>query len=430
MKRRILILLLSALIWCDFGFCFLKDTKKLTFEFVNFNVENKFLSNKNGPPVLLVRFFKSECGVQHHVLSLYKGLLERGFNINLVVTKGTGLQRRLVEEKLPHFAVISSNQMREKDNFNLFYSATYDICKKLHIKIVHVNGSIFELEVVKKVATVLKDIVVVQQYHSYRDPELKVYKGADVLLLASQKLVQVLSQREVNSGFYPEFIEFIPPLYDESKFLNFRPTMTKERFFELNFGISLGRLPVICMIANFYPCKNHKALLYALYKLIHEYKTPAHCVFAGAEGYRGLKSTKELYYKLRLNKFVHFLGFVEDIPSLLFYSDIVALPSKEDAFPITIMEAALMKKPIILSRSTGSSGSVIIDKQTGILCDPVNYDDIALGLWSMMRNYDWSSELGEAAFIHISENFSCDRILNLYMNFYEMMVARKLNSVN
>lgn len=404
-----------ALVLLNINICFSKQINNSTFEFVNFK-NNKSVQNY-GPAVLLVRFYQVESGVQHHVLSLYKGLLEKGFNIHLAVLNGTSLQARLVDEKLSHYSIFCRDNISEKEKFNLFYSATHQICIDRKIEIIHTNGALLEFEVAKSVANAL-DLKVIQQHHSYRVPDAKYYNGSNALILASPSVADLLSKK-INRNKGVKYIKFMPPLCDDDKFLNFVPSLSKELFFESVFGTNLSGFPILLMVANFYECKNHEGLLYALQKLIYEYKLPVECFLAGADSKSREIILKNLCSELGLTKYVHFLGFVSDIPSLMFYSDIVILPSNGDAFPITILEAAFMQKAIILSQNAGSAGLVIKNKETGLLCDPKSPENIALQIKEIVKSVELKNMLATAAFEHVMKNFSKKCVLELYIDFYK-----------
>jgi glycosyltransferase involved in cell wall biosynthesis len=281
--------------------------------------------------------------------------------------------------------------------------------------------------VAKEVAKQL-NLKVVQQHHSYRVPENNIYKDADALLLASPDVAKILSNnKNKRDGCSNKVgcIKFLPPLCDENKFLNFTSNISREQFFLDNFGIKLNSAPIICMIANFYKCKNHEGLLEALNILIHKYKIPVQCVLAGKSSESRIEELRKLCKDFRLDEYVKFLGFVEDTPSLLFYSDIFILPSKGDAFAITILEAAFMHKPIILSQKAGAADLIIKDNQTGLLCDPYNSEDIALKIKKLISDSDLRTKLGSAAFDHVTKNFSTDFVLDLYVDFYKQIVSCK-----
>lgn len=292
----------------NFDFCSLKPAQSADFEFINFDHKENLVLSKNGPAVLIARFHPTESGVQHHVLSLYKGLLEKGFNAHLAVLSGTSLQQRLVDEKLSHYAISCCDNISAKDKFNLFYSATYQICKKLKIKIIHTHGASLEFDVAKKVAKTL-NLRVVQQHHSYRVPAAKYYNGADALVLASPDVSNVLNKKRKSEKLDVGTIEFIPPICNDDKFLNFVPALSKELFFKTNFGIKLNDSPLVSMVANFYKCKNHEGLLHALHDLVYKENVKIQCVLAGKASPSREKELKKLCSDFRVKQICLFFGF-------------------------------------------------------------------------------------------------------------------------
>lgn len=134
---------------------------------------------------------------------------------------------------------------------------------------------------------------------------------------------------------------YIPPFFDEERFLNYRDTSSRYKFFLQNFGITINDSPIICMVGNFYAnplYKNHQLLLHAAALLLHERKRNFQIVLAGS-GER-LQECQELARTLHIAEHVHFLGATNNIPGILFHSNMHVLPSIQEAFGIVLLEAA------------------------------------------------------------------------------------------
>lgn len=384
------------------------------------NLKNKKNTHAVGPAVLLMRFNKMENGVQHHVFSLYKGLLESGFNVHVAVTKGTNIQKKLEAAGLPHYSFACMYGTSDKIRFESYCSALNKICKNLNIKIIHVNGVMFEFRAAKEVAKQL-NLKVVQQYHYYKVPGPSFYDGADGLISASPIVAQALDQKNKEKKLGLR-IEFIPPLCDESRFVDFVSNLSREDFFYSNFGIKINKTPILCCVSNFYRCKNHEALLNAVHNLIFKQNIKVQLVLAGTGNKGRTDALKKMCENLKIEKYVYFLNFVQNIPELLFHSDIKILPSSGDAFGIVIMEAALMKKPIILSKNAGSAGIIVKHGQTGLICDPDNVENITEQIKKMVQNPDFAKKLGENAFNCVVNDFSSKNIVLQYVDFYNKLL--------
>ena len=130
--------------------------------------------------------------------------------------------------------------------------------------------------------------------------------------------------------------------------------------------------------------------------------------------------------KLKLEKYVYFLGFTTEVPSILYYSDAKILPSLQDAFPMVVIEAALMKKPIIVSNVVGSANVIIKHGQTGLICDPNNADDLAEQIKTLLQSLDYASMLGENVHKLVMEKFSLNSCLDDFEQIYKQCCKKRV----
>lgn len=408
MRVKISCIFVILLLVCEF--VFLQCSNELVHEYFPISSNDK-LSEKS-PSVLIMRFHKNETGVQHHVLALYKLLLNLRVNVNIIVIQGTTLQQRLYDEQLHHYSV---DDQRIGDDAKVFYTIVNEICVKHNVDILHIHGSYFELKVAQLVSK-SRNLNVIQQYHSYRVPKDDLLKGADAVILASPEVAKILSRNVKNNQ---KLIKFIPPLLNEDKFSEFVPKYTRDEFFKKNFGIKIKKCPILCVVANFAKCKNHEKLFKAVEKLIFKEKKDVQLVLAGKGKPDRINKLKSICKKLKIDENVYFLGFVESIPELLFHSDIKILPSMGDAFPISILEAALMKKPIILSKNAGSAGMVIVHDKTGLLCNPNDPNDIALQIKKILDDKFFATKIANNVYELVSNSFLQNTIGLDYLNLYK-----------
>jgi glycosyltransferase involved in cell wall biosynthesis len=73
--------------------------------------------------------------------------------------------------------------------------------------------------------------------------------------------------------------------------------------------------------------------------------------------------------ELGIEPCVHFLGFREDVVSILKSIDVFVLPSLQEGLPVTVLEAMACLLPIVATRVGGVPGAVV-DGQTGLLVPP------------------------------------------------------------
>jgi glycosyltransferase involved in cell wall biosynthesis len=91
---------------------------------------------------------------------------------------------------------------------------------------------------------------------------------------------------------------------------------------------------------------------------------------------------------------VHFLGFVDDIPSILKGGDVYVQPSAYDPSPRSLLEAMAMGMPCIATRVGGVEQYL---HNCGILIEPKNPQILAEEIIYLLENPDVARELGEKA---------------------------------
>jgi glycosyltransferase involved in cell wall biosynthesis len=111
------------------------------------------------------------------------------------------------------------------------------------------------------------------------------------------------------------------------------------------------------IVAEFTPRKRHKDAIEAL---ALSKKKEIHMAFAG-EGPL-LSEMKELAKSLGVAKRAHFLGFRNDIPSLLRASRAAVLTSEREGLPRSLMESACIGTPIIGADARGIRDVVLPDR--------------------------------------------------------------------
>lgn len=76
---------------------------------------------------------------------------------------------------------------------------------------------------------------------------------------------------------------------------------------------------------------------------------------------------KELIYKWQSEGLVEYLGITNDVRPIISNADCVVLPSYREGIPRTMLEAASMAKPLIVSDAPGCK-DVVINEVSGLIC--------------------------------------------------------------
>ena len=106
------------------------------------------------------------------------------------------------------------------------------------------------------------------------------------------------------------------------------------------------------------------------------------------------------------------------IPQKLEEAEVCVYPSHMEAMPIAWLEALGMGKAVVASK-LGPGPEAIIDEKTGLLCNPLDPDDIARKVIRMLSSPSESIAMGENARRDILQRFDPDRIIDANVSFYK-----------
>lgn len=93
-----------------------------------------------------------------------------------------------------------------------------------------------------------------------------------------------------------------------------------------------------------------------------------------------------------------------ELPAYLQQAEVCCFPSHVETFGIGIIEAMAMEKPVIFMQN-GPGPEVIEDRESGLLCDSWNPEDIANKILFLIKNKEMANSLGKNARKRVVENF-------------------------
>lgn len=121
---------------------------------------------------------------------------------------------------------------------------------------------------------------------------------------------------------------------------------------------------------------------------------------------------------------VHFVGYTPRTPELVAALEVAVVPSENEAFGLTAIEAMALAKPVLVSRS-GALPELVDDGRTGISFSPGDPADLATRLGELLADRGRASALGAAARREVLARFTQDRHLDgLVAAYREVLETR------
>ena len=171
----------------------------------------------------------------------------------------------------------------------------------------------------------------------------------------------------------------------------------------------------LCCVGSISYRKGQDIIIDALLKLTPEELGKIHVTFLGDGNTRAI--LEEKCEKARLTANVTFAGNRNDVNDFLLKSDIFILTSRDEGFPMAILEAERVGLPVISTDIAGIP-EMIVNGETGLIIKP-DCDD----LYPIFKNidaYDWKG-MGKKSKQMFDNNFTIEKMIEGYCSILREM---------
>ncbi len=201
----------------------------------------------------------------------------------------------------------------------------------------------------------------------------------------------------------------------------FDPGLYNKNAVRKELGISEDVI-LVGMAGRMSPGKGHEEFLRAAKRIVADSGSETNFRFIVVGGPSYGESEQELKIKnlvseLGLDSVVQLMGFRKDVPRIMSALDILAFPSHEESFGLTLTEAMAMKLPVVASGNAGVL-DIVVDNVTGILVPPKDYGALADGILKLAHDSSARKRFGEAGRKRVEEIFSIQAVVEKLEQFY------------
>lgn len=130
---------------------------------------------------------------------------------------------------------------------------------------------------------------------------------------------------------------------------------------------------------------------------------------------------RERAAKLGMIGKVNFLGWREDVKSLLASWDVLAMPSQVEGFPIAALEAMAAARPVIASQ-VGGLCELVVDGVTGRLIPPGDIDALACCMAELANDRERLVSMGSEGWKRANQQFSITAMAQQTFALYERLL--------
>jgi glycosyltransferase involved in cell wall biosynthesis len=324
----------------------------------------------SGLKVLLLQDTTNYAGTEAHVLTLAKNLAKHTAVSPLVgVTADGELHRRCAAANIPYHVLPKMPGM-----FNLAgFIAVAKMLLNREVDVVHAhNGRTSLVAVCAKLLARRGNVVLTQHFI---EPDYVnrtgiagrlaglvhrfVLANVDQHICISEAVKASFLKRQDHNAVNSDSVQVVQNGIDDVYETLDRVECRKHLISELN--VTPETRLILC-VARLEPEKDVQALLRSVSKV--DSSIPFHCVIVGDGSERS--RLEALVRDTKVQDKVSFLGFRDDVPSIMKAADIFVLPAPAEPFGLVVVEAMMAALPIV-SIDNGGPSEIVIDKQTGFL---------------------------------------------------------------
>ena len=219
----------------------------------------------------------------------------------------------------------------------------------------------------------------------------------------------------------------IPLGFNLNKFQD--DNLLKRNIFRSEFNLEED-LIAVGIIGRLTPIKNHPFFLEAVKKLLgmtsRKFK-----VFIVGDG-EDKRALEELCNKLNLtfnaegieDPLIYFTSWRKDMDAVYAGLDLVALTSKNEGTPVTLIEAQASNKPIVTT-DVGGVRDVVMPDLTAYVSDKNDSTKFATNMSLLLNNDSERLRMGSAGYNHVSELFSYKRLVRDVSELYKNLLNEK-----
>jgi len=137
-----------------------------------------------------------------------------------------------------------------------------------------------------------------------------------------------------------------------------------------------------------------------------------------------LDELKKMVSQFRLEEYVVFAGYQENIPEVMRAFDIFVMPSRQEAFGLVAIEAMAMECPIVISNG-GSAEEIVGREEFGLTVRPNDAFDLQRQIRHMLDNPMERIQMGQRARAHVRANYDRQKRMIKSLRLYERALKRR-----
>ncbi len=271
-------------------------------------------------------------------------------------------------------------------------------------------------------------------FHSYFNPtKTAVYKSLERKLASVSTRIIAISEKQKEELALehhicpPDKVEVVPLGFDLARFSHGVDEMREVFREEYHLGdteVAVG------IVGRLVPIKNHRMFLDAM-KWVRDHTDKKVKGFIVGDGESGIgleKYAEEIGLRHTRDSSeeadVYFAGWVKKIEYVIAGLDVVALTSKNEGTPVSLIEAQAGERPIVTTR-VGGIEDVVLPGKSALLSEPNDLQTFQENLLKMVNDRAIREKFGIAGSDFVRHKFHYGRLIDDFAALYDRLLEEK-----
>ncbi len=177
--------------------------------------------------------------------------------------------------------------------------------------------------------------------------------------------------------------------------------------------------PVVGIVGRLTAIKDHATFLAAAARILETHPGVTFAVAGDGPSRADVDAAAA-----KLGERVVMLGWVQDLPALYAALDVVALSSRNEGTPVSLIEAGAARRPVVSTR-VGGVPQVVVDGETGLLVPAQDAAAFAGAVGALLDDPARAAAMGAAGRAHVRERFDAERLARDLIELYEELLGRR-----
>jgi len=242
-----------------------------------------------------------------------------------------------------------------------------------------------------------------------------VLRRADACVAITDGVSAELSK----AGVRPDLVHPIPNAVDTKRFC---PASEEERL-ALRERLGIPSSETVLIYTGRLVSYKGLPLLLRVWKEIRAEREGVRLILVGSGGldiHNCESDLREYVRRHQLEDSVFFTGNIDNVPDYLRASDVFVLPSEDDAFPSSLVEAMACRLAVVVT-PVGAMGSIVAHERSGLLVAPGDGGSLREALLRLVGDRSLQNRLGAAGERSVAERYGADLVTGRMLELFRSL---------